>query len=345
MDTYLPLKLVNKWSDNLPTCWEEIENMRSLQGSTLPNWDDTCYIPISATIAVASRGVKLSGLTGTYIDGAQQLAALAPWRKYKEVYRFTPEMEELLFTQADDLIIPIETLQAMPFPCLYIEFSSQEFSGKYHGFFVHIEDDPVNIRKELRFLLLENDGTTRSIPVHLLPGGTIKDGIEAMSDECVIQNRKQGLMFDAANYQQFIQAELSVVMKLIQLVLYICAQNAEVDENPGQKKITRKPSSQENPKDKFREIRKWDVGIRITKAIRSISQAENYIHHNQIDGPDKQSISFKRPHARCGHWHHFWTGQRSGKDRKLILKWVAPTFINANTSVDAPVTIREVDAP
>jgi hypothetical protein len=35
-----------------------------------------------------------------------------------------------------------------------------------------------------------------------------------------------------------------------------------------------------------------------------------------------------RPHPRRGHWHHFWTGP--GADiaaRKLVLKWVAPTFV------------------
>ncbi len=35
----------------------------------------------------------------------------------------------------------------------------------------------------------------------------------------------------------------------------------------------------------------------------------------------------KRPHARRGHWHNYWTGPRSG-ERKLVLRWVEPMFIH-----------------
>lgn len=41
--------------------------------------------------------------------------------------------------------------------------------------------------------------------------------------------------------------------------------------------------------------------------------------------------SAKSPHSRKGHWHHFWTGKRGTEERKLILKWVAPMFINGGT--------------
>ena len=36
----------------------------------------------------------------------------------------------------------------------------------------------------------------------------------------------------------------------------------------------------------------------------------------------------KRPHSRRGHWHHYWAGPQD--DRRLILKWTAPTYIHAD---------------
>jgi len=35
-----------------------------------------------------------------------------------------------------------------------------------------------------------------------------------------------------------------------------------------------------------------------------------------------------RPHVRRAHWHHYWTGPRDG-ERKLVLKWVPQSLVNA----------------
>ena len=50
---------------------------------------------------------------------------------------------------------------------------------------------------------------------------------------------------------------------------------------------------------------------------------------------DNKGGTPKSPHSRRGHWHHFWTGAKNSDDRKLILKWIAPTFINKNLSTDS----------
>ena len=36
----------------------------------------------------------------------------------------------------------------------------------------------------------------------------------------------------------------------------------------------------------------------------------------------------KAPHSRRGHWHHYWVGKKDSGERRLILKWIAPTFVN-----------------
>ena len=35
------------------------------------------------------------------------------------------------------------------------------------------------------------------------------------------------------------------------------------------------------------------------------------------------------PHARGGHWHRFWTGPLDG-ERRLKIKWLPPTIVNAH---------------
>lgn len=195
-------------------------------------------------------------------------------------------------------------------------------------------------RKELRFLLLENDGTNYPIALHLIPGGTISDGIDAMLKEMENQKIKANIrtIENVTAISKFADRTIELVSRLLQLVLYICADNTEIDENPDQQKITRRAAGQ--IKDKFREVRKWDVGVRTTKLIRNIKSSDKYVHYNDVS---ETKGTPKRPHVRRGHYHHYWVGSRNSSERRLVLRWVAPTFINMEKSEDAPVVIREID--
>lgn len=92
------------------------------------------------------------------------------------------------------------------------------------------------------------------------------------------------------------------------------------------------------PKDVFCGIRKWDVGFRIGNMIRKAKQAGRSMEQNTE--LTSRSGGTKAPHTRRGHRHHFWIGKMDG-ERKLILKWVAPMFINGNDD-DVITTIHEV---
>ena len=47
-------------------------------------------------------------------------------------------------------------------------------------------------------------------------------------------------------------------------------------------------------------------------------------------------------HVRRGHYHHFWQGSRKDGTRKLILKWVAPIFVNAGNADNMLPTIHRI---
>lgn len=38
----------------------------------------------------------------------------------------------------------------------------------------------------------------------------------------------------------------------------------------------------------------------------------------------------KRPHARRGHWHTFWTGKRGSDEQKAVVKFLVPMLIHGN---------------
>lgn len=337
-----PLDLLNKMSNTHPDCWDILEIMRADNGKELPVWDTLCYVPIAATISLVINGDEsLMYSNPSLIDDAVALAALAPWRIYKQIYTFPIEMEELLYQQTDDCIIPFEVLKNLPYPCIYIE--TQKLGDHIHGFFVHFESDPNDGRLELRFLLLYDDLSIFPLAIHLIENGTIMDGIIAFSKESARVGKEKNLPFivDMDIVAEIHKGKFNIISKMIQLVLYICARNSEVQEDPVQRKITKKPTDKKYIKDKFREIQKWNCGEETAQIIRHISSSPRYSYYNDATAPGTGTP--KRPHPRRGHWHHFWTGKREGEDRKLVLNWVAPTFINKEKNDENTITRNMVE--
>lgn len=337
---YLPLSFLKKYHLEFPKIWEDVEDMRRSKGESLPDWDNRCYIPIAGILASLSQGNN--DMIFSIADKAAIYAALAPWRKFKEVYRFSTEMEELLYQQADDIVVPIEALSSLPYPCIYIEANIDIDGDKVHGFFAHIEHDQNTQNLELRFLFLtEKDMRPYPIALHLIEGGTIKDGLEEMFRVAQRNINQIGGRFPLFDIKTFNETNCTIVGKAIQLVLYICASNAEIAEDPQQSKITRRSVV---VKDKFSEVRRWDVATRIAVNIR---KAGNIIHmeREEKETPLTEGRRSPRPHIRRGHWHHFWTGSQQENNRKLILRWVEPTFINSQEerAEELPVVIREIN--
>ena len=53
----------------------------------------------------------------------------------------------------------------------------------------------------------------------------------------------------------------------------------------------------------------------------------------------------KRPHIRRAHWAHFWAGKLDGSEvRRLILKWLAPLYINAKGEKEIPARMNKIDS-
>lgn len=116
--------------------------------------------------------------------------------------------------------------------------------------------------------------------------------------------------------------------------LYLCAQNAEISPNKEQSTVYKRGKK---IRDSYAEIRKWDVGVRIGASVKaSVQSGASNSQSKEHSARDRH-----RPHMRRGHWHNFWTGSKSApSERKLVLKWVAPTFIGERD--DTPVVIHHV---
>lgn len=343
IDPYPPLALLNEITDLIPNCWDQMEQLHNENGMYgLPKWADWCYVPMSGALAAAYDGTTFSAETEkamlAAIPRAQAVAALAPWRINKDVFILDKDIENVLCAQASDMDIPSEALLKLPYLCFYLQFDHLELEGhKVHGVFVHLEDDVNNGDKELRLLFLRYDGFYYGYPIHI-GSKTIFESVELTAKQATqnvsgSQNSptlRRMMVTTIGDVNIFI----NFLSKVMQCVLYVCAENAEITPSLEQATVMKKS---DRIRDRYSEIRKWDVGVRIGASIR----AHNAAIAHDTNATDRTHAS-PRPHVRRGHWHHYWTGTKDKpSERRLVLKWTPPAFVGAKQD-DSPIVIHHI---
>lgn len=142
---------------------------------------------------------------------------------------------------------------------------------------------------------------------------------------------------DSYRTQWFIGGLSNYRLFLLQFLMYLSSKEPDIIESPDTAN-TYKPST--TIKNKYSEVRKWDVGCRYGEKIRGFKK--NKMQQFAINGDNNQNS--KRPHIRKAHWERY----HIGKGRKdIITKWKEPVFINGDyndiTANIHVVTDKEVE--
>lgn len=348
----LPLELLKQVSQRNPGVWDVMEHFHCSNGAPdFETWPEWCYAPMASAIAYVTHGALGLSLEAMapLMSEAQTISALAPWRKSKQIYVFDADLEEMLEGQ-DDFQIPSELLLQLQFPAIYIKGHHLQLDGRVaDGFFAYLEFDVVRKQRELRLLYLYPDLSVVGVPVNL-DTKTLEESVESIR-ESAIEVANNAVTSDDSMLGAYVADVLAhspmdrqriEIGRALQLVIYLLAVNADVQENPAQRQVYRQPRDSSSIKDKASELRKWDVGVRVGQSIRAY-------HVSHASGVEKSTSksgthASPRPHMRKGHWHHYWTGKKADPtDRKLILKWTAPMLIGGNASnEELPTVIHQV---
>ena len=210
----LPLELVKNFEKEYPTCWNMVDYVRQGKGTELPDWNNLCYCPLAG-----AESIMIEKYHEKDINKASLLVALASWRQYKEIYTFSDELQEILYEQNDDIVIPTEVLYSMPFPCIYIT------TGNDEGFFVFFEYDVNTLQMELRLCLVSKTKPLLNMWVHLKEGYTISDGIVEGINTAIENQKKypdrisEDVRNISFNFDEVKQYYMEEITKRFQLIL------------------------------------------------------------------------------------------------------------------------------
>lgn len=354
----VPLILTNQYGNKYPCIWEEIEKLHNMQikrpiekrrANDITSDLIKLFNDKYEHVADIEKWGKSSELIKYIVDPIAVYLSefLYSWRIHKQIYRFPNEMETMLYNQDEGMDTPIGILQNLPYDCIYIETNNISYNGKsLLGFFVKRTDATTNLNGSMgyEFCIVYEDFTMYSVSIrydeNIMYDTSIYDAlVNTMIKDARLFDKRTGeiLSYDDPEVLEtakeiildsFVHSDYSILTQIIQLVLYICAENKEIEENYEQKKITKKPTDKKFIKDKYREVQIWDCGNKLSEKIRTFLVSDKN-NSDIIIQKDSSSIGkSKAPHSRRGHWHHFWTGKMGTEERRLILRWVAPTFVN-----------------
>nr|DAJ00574.1 MAG TPA: hypothetical protein [Caudoviricetes sp.] len=334
----MALKALKRISWEYPNIFEMIDNaVESSNPKITSPWDkNLVYAP---AILVACTSFKNKGRAAIlrHPFDLPLITALAGWRKAKTVYDFSPALADELIksAQSEEISIPMSAL-ALPYWAIYIKPNIKKWD--IDGFFVYYNEGIPNKNgkniKELRFTPLSKDGD--ALPTIYLVQNEQKDICIKDAITAILNKVNIAYIHKAHYFHRFSESsgkELGkIAAQMISLVLYLSTVNADMKRDP-----TQPFKRTKHVLDIAREVEHIHVGDEVAIHIKEMRK-----HHTARTVCEPLGGHHRPPvtHVRRAHWHAF----RIGKGRKKIMvKWLAPTVVNADGEQKNIVTINKVD--
>lgn len=247
------------------------------------------------------------------------------WMLYKQIYKFDSDLLDVLHLEETDAI-PVDILGNCPVDTFFLEPDNM---------FVRIDKTSKGYLLELASVT-ENFEILNYRPLLLRSGESLSGSIDCLLDDLTklapqMETKELTDRYDSSDFK-----------RVLPQILYLCTQNADIKEQekpqtknePAQKK-----ASSPRKKNKSESIKTFDVGVTIT---RDFAHAKTQVVRTDHDRSTSSSWT-QRPHVRRAHWHSFWTGPKSDPmNRKLVVRWVPPVFVNKDLGQASPVTVNEI---
>ena len=262
------------------------------------------------------------------------------WARNKQVYKPDADFAEALI-HTDNLQIVKEQINYLPFKEFYVDLSDCKKFYPVVGVFVFVHDFVANGVEgvDVSFYLL----TDKLVYFSFYGGGYYKNGVlDIPIKDMPAKEYEVFLPFMSECINDYTFSRKDATCFALQMLCYLSSKKPDIEENPVTKN-TYRPSAV--VKNKFSEVKKWDVGIRYGKSIRINTEKAMKIIEEERRGENaptqKQNYLNKqralpRPHYRCAHWQHYWTGP--GR-RVYEVRWIEPVFVGFGRKNDSQTDV------
>jgi hypothetical protein len=292
---------------------------------------------------------------------------LSAWMKFKMVYKIDNDFFHEI-KQTENLITSKEMFDKLPFKCFFIDLTEVDNIANFKGAWVYITTDDIHGNKDfysVNIYMVQNDNFTfftyyswykftdeqQEVEWHSddLPKSDFiartfvgEDDLMTKDIRSLLNNptdfTKDGLIDVTLDMRDEYDPRESIVISIFQIMSFIAIDASDVNENATTKSTYKPHKEGSKIKNKFSEVRMWDVGVQYGKAIR-VAKREYKKHiekeNDSVESKDRKPV---RPHIRRAHWHKYHVGEGRKQTKTL---WLAPVYVCGNGK-EIPVTIREV---
>lgn len=291
---------------------------------------------------------------------------LSMWSQFKMVYKIDNDFFHEI-KQTENIITSKETFDKLPFKCFFIDLTEVDNIANFKGAWVYITKDSIDGKEVygVNIYMVQNDNFTfftyyswykftdeepeiewhsKDLPKSNFIARTFvgKDDLMTKDIRSLLDNptdfTKDGLIDVTLDMRDEYDPREDIVITIFQIMSFIAIDASDVRENATTKSTYKPHKEGSRIKNKFSEIRMWDVGVQHGKAIRVAKQ--EYKKHIERENGSIQTKDRKpvRPHIRRAHWHKYRVGE-GRKETKTL--WLAPVYV-CGSGKEIPVTIREV---
>ncbi len=274
----------------------------------------------------------------SHMDEIMTIASMYIWRASKGIYRFAPEIYEALTTQPLTGNVPNDCFYHLPEWAVYIETPGLSYERHpMDGFIAHLDYNLFSCGIDLQFaMFLHGNERPRMIALPLGEATLIDamDRVDEVDNIFMHDNHRIRYIGTREEYRKTFSA-------MLQLVLYLCSEEPDMPEIEHPQKRRTACGGVRGPK----ETQVWDVGVRISNAIRNYKNREHYVQENDLSVAQGAHAS-PRPHVRSAHWHTYWTGPRDAHfpRRKPVIRGLPPIPSGMDWKKELPTIIKIVNA-
>lgn len=338
-EIYLPLHWVDFAKKNMVSLYKYSDIIQKICSPAISRTDRNRLIVSIPEIANCFSCVSSLNASdySEFMNDLNAMSIIGVWTKNKQVYKFDSDFLNEL-TTTESIVFTKDCFDYLPYQTFYIDISDNTDLCERvitKGLFLKVDklssetsdEYLVRICRVTDSIFFYDSFTFKNEDTE-----TYVTDVASQTEISIYTNEILGIKntfrFDGRLY----------VILLQQVLTYLASTEPDLVENVNTKRTYRKPTENSIPKDKFSEIRQWDVGVRFGSSFRRWKQ-QSVNRNNTSRGVGERAR--QRPHLRRAHWSHYWYGHGNEKVRRP--KWVASYMVNIDSNTDSPTTIHRVD--